>query len=75
MQVFDNDMSLFFVVHNVNISVTEISYHLNKICEWAHQWKIRLNLNPSKQTQEGVVSRKLNKESHLPLTFVNNIVY
>ena len=33
------------------------------------------NQDPSKQAQEVIFIRKVNKKSHPPLTFNNNIVY
>ena len=39
------------------------------------QWKMSFNPDPSKQAQEVIFSRKVNKDSHLSLTFNNSIVY
>ena len=47
---------------------------LVKISNWAYQWKMRLNLDPSKQAQEVIFSRKINKDYHPPLTFSKNNV-
>ena len=45
---------------------------LNKITEWAHQWKMSFNADISKQAHEVAFSRKRTLVSHPSLTF-NNI--
>ena len=45
---------------------------MNKITEWAHQWKMSFNPDISKQAHEVVFSRKRSLVSHRSLTF-NNI--
>ena len=42
---------------------------------WTHHRNMSFNPDPSKQAQEAIFSRIINKESHPPLTFNNNIVY
>ena len=39
--------------------------------DWAFQWKMSCNPDPSKQAQEGIFSRKLKNVSHPPLVFNN----
>ena len=41
---------------------------------WASQWKMSFNLDPIKQAQKGVFSRKIKKISHPPLNFNNDSV-
>ena len=45
---------------------------LNKIRNWAIQWKINFNTDPSKQVQEIIFSRKLEKANHNSVYFNNN---
>ena len=45
---------------------------LNKIINWAIQWKISFNGDPSKQTQEVTFSRKLQMANHNSVYFNNN---
>ena len=71
---FADDTSLFSVVHNANTTAKELNNDLVKISNWAYQWKISFNPDPSKQAQEIVFSRKVNKDYHTPLAFNNNNV-
>ena len=45
-----------------------------QISKWAFQWKMSLNLDPSKQAQEIIFSGKANKISHPLLRFNNSVV-
>ena len=47
---------------------------LEKISDWAFQWKMNFNLDASKQAQEVIFSRKIKKINHPPLVFNNAIV-
>ena len=40
-----------------------------KINNWEYQWKMSFNINPNKQAQEVIFSRKTEKKNHPPLTF------
>ena len=44
---------------------------LRKTSKWTFQWKISFNLDPSKQTQEVIFSRKIQKTCH-PSIFFNH---
>ena len=59
VQLFADDTSLFSLVHKMNRSTTNLNNDLNNIRNWAIQWKINFNPNPSKQAQEVIFSRKL----------------
>ena len=71
---FADDVSLFSVVDNINLSVTNLNIDLSKINAWANQWKMIFNPDPNKQAQEVIFSRKTKKISHTPLNFRNNTV-
>ena len=73
-KLFADDTSLFSVVHNANTTAKELNNDLVKISNWAYQWKMSFNSDPSKQAQEVIFSRKLNKDYHPPLAFNNNNV-
>ena len=73
-KLFADDTSLFSVVHNANTTAKELNNDLVKINRWAYQWKMSFNLDPSKQAQEVLFSRKTKKEYHPPLAFTNNNV-
>ena len=44
---------------------------LSKISNWAFQWKMSFNPDPSKQAQEVIFPRKIQKTCH-PSIYVNN---
>ena len=73
-KLFPDDTSLFSVVHNANTTANELNNYLVKINRLAYQWKMSFNLDPSKQAQEVIFSRKTKKEYHPPLAFNNNNV-
>ena len=52
-------------------SANELNNDLKKISDWAFQWKMSFNPDPSKQAQEVIFSRKLKNVSHPPLVFNN----
>ena len=71
-KLFANDTSLFSVTRNKYLSAQNLNEDLNMINHWAFQWKISFNSDPSKQAQEVIFSRKLQKSVYPPLHF-NNI--
>ena len=74
VRLFADDVSLFFVVDNINLSATNLNSDLTKINDWANQWKMTFNLDPNKQAQEVIFSGKINKITHPPLNFKNKSV-
>ena len=40
---------LFSVIHDVNSSPIDLNEDLDKINNWAYQWKVRFNPDPSKK--------------------------
>ena len=74
VRLFADDVSLFFVVDNINLSATNLNSDLTKINDWTNQWKMTFNLDPNKQAQEVIFSGKINKITHPPLNFKNNSV-
>ena len=73
-KLFADDTSLFSVIHDVNASAKELSDDLKKVNDWAFQWNMSFNLDPSKQFQEFIFSRKPKRSTHPTLVFKNNIV-
>ena len=71
-KLFADDTSLFSTVYNINEATNTLNNDLNKITEWAHQWKMSFNPDISKQAHQVVFSRKRSLVSHPSLTF-NNI--
>ena len=43
-----DDTSLFSVVHDIDTSANDLNHDLEKISEWAFQWKMKFNPDPSK---------------------------
>ena len=71
-KLFADDTLLFSVVKNVDASNIDLNNNLKKIGEWAFQWKMSFNLDPTKQAQELIFSRKVQTTN--PLLFKENVV-
>ena len=72
--MFADDTSLFSVVHSINGSCSDLNNDLIKIGNWAHQWKMSFNPDPTKQAQEVIFSRKKKKVKHPDIFFNNSSV-
>ena len=57
-KLFTDGTSLFSAVHDIDTSANDPNHDLEKISELAFQWKIKFNLDPTKQTQEIIFSKK-----------------
>ena len=57
-KLFADDTSLFSVAHDLNTSASDINNDLKLISDWAFQWKMSFNPDPSKQAQEIIFSTK-----------------
>ena len=73
-KLFPNDTSLFSVVQDIAASTEELKNDLRNISKWEYQWKMIFNPDLTKQAQEVIFSRKLNKPVHPNLTFSNSQV-
>ena len=71
-KLFADDTSLFSVVRDINTSAAHLNNDLRKISNWAFQWKMSFNPDPSKQAQEVILSRKHQKISHPSVYFYKN---
>ena len=71
-KLFADDTSLFSVVRDINTSAAHLNNDLRKISNWAFQWKMSFNPDPSKQAQEVIFSRKHQKISHPSVYFYKN---
>ena len=72
--LFANNTSLFSVIHDSQASANVLNKDLELIHNWAFQWKINFNPDPTKQAQEVIFSRKTKKLPHPPLVFNNTNV-
>ena len=64
VKLFADDTSLFSVVHDIATSSCDLNYDLNRVREWAFQWKMSFNPEPSKQAQEVIFTHKLQKKDY-----------
>ena len=74
VKLFADDTSLFSVVHDTQTSVNDLNKDLEMITNWAFQWKMNFNLDPTKQAHELIFSRKTKEIYHPPLVFNNTSV-
>ena len=70
-KLFAGDTSLFSVIHGSQTSANVLNEDLEMIHNWAFQWKMNFNPDPTKQAQEVIFSRKTKKLPHPPLAFNN----
>ena len=73
-KLFADDTSLFSVIKNADTSNIDLNNDLKKIGEWAFQWKMNFNPDPTKKAQEQFFSRKVQTTNHPPLFFNGNVV-
>ena len=73
-KLFADDTSLFSVIHDSQTSANVLNKDLEMIHNWAFQWKLNFNPDPTKQAQEVIFSRKTKKLPHPPLVFNNTNV-
>ena len=57
-KLFSDEISLFSVAHDVNPSASDINKDLKLTSDWAFQWKMSFNPDPSEQAQEIIFNRK-----------------
>ena len=69
-----DDNSLFSVVKNVDASNIDLNNDLKKKGQWAFQWKMNFNPDPTKPAQELTFSHKFQMINHPPLFFNKNVV-
>ena len=74
--IYINDLSddlsttaKLFADQNVSTSTSYLNSDLNKIRNWAFQWKTSFNPDPSRQAQEVIFSSKIQKTCHLSIYF------
>ena len=70
-KLFADDTSLFSVIHDIQTSAKNLNKGLERISNWATQWKMNFNPDTTKQAQEVIFSCKLKKKVHPPLLFKN----
>ena len=74
-KLFADDTSLFSTIQDITTSIVRLNNDLTKISEWAVQWEMNFNPNPSKQAQGLLFSRKTSSKPHPSLNFDDNPVH
>ena len=62
-KIFADDTSLFSKFFNINECANDLNFDLEKISQWAYQWKMQFNPDPNKQANEVIFSRKSNSSN------------
>ena len=55
-KLFADDTSLFSVIHDIQTSTNNLNKDLERISNWATQWKMNFNPDTIKQAQEVIFS-------------------
>ena len=58
IKFFADDSMLFSIVKDPVISADDLNHDLNIIYQWAHQWKMEFNPDPTKQANDVLFSCK-----------------
>ena len=58
-KIFADGTSLFSVIHDIKTSANNFNKYLERISNWATQWKMNFNPDTTKQAQEVIFSRNL----------------
>ena len=65
---------LFYIVNDPALSANNLNHDLRLIQQWAYQWKIEFNPDPSKQATDVLFSCKKSSPNHPQLVFNGTIV-
>ena len=74
VKLFADDTSLFSVVNNASVSASRLNNDLVKIRDWAFNWKMSFNPDPTKQAKEIIFSKKIISGTHPSLFFNNSLI-
>ena len=74
IKFFADDTMLFSILKDPEISASDLNYDLEIIRQWAHQWKLEFNPDPTKQATEVLFSCKKSKPNHPLLIFNGSTV-
>ena len=73
-KLFTDDTSLFALINDPKAIAKHLWEDSDKIKEWAFQWKMNFNPDPSKQAQEVIFNYKVKKVVLPPISFNNKPV-
>ena len=68
-KVFADDTTLFSIVKDPAISANNLNHGLDIIQQWAYQWKMEFNPDPTKQATEVLFFCKKSSPNHPQLIF------
>ena len=74
LSFFADDTMLFSIVKDPIVSANDLNHDLDNIYQWAHQWKMEFNPDPTKQATEVIFSCKKMKPNHPLLLFNGSAV-
>ena len=74
VKIFADDTSLFSIVKDPLSCATKLNCDMERILDWANQWKMSFNPDPSKQAEEVYFSRRTVSLTSPPLIFGNSSV-
>ena len=69
VKFFADDTMLYSVVKDTVQTADNLNHDLDIIQQWAHQWKMEFNPDPTKQANEVLFSSKIKPPNHPPLYF------
>ena len=72
VKLFADDTSLFTVVQDSNTAANDMNHDLELVREWAHDWRMSFNPDPTKQAVELIFSKKKSVIDH-PVILFNNM--
>ena len=74
-KLFAADTTLFSMVQDITTSTVSLKNDLTKLSEWAVQWKMSFDPDPSKQAQLLLFSRKASSKPYPSLRFNDNNIF
>lgn len=74
VKIFADDTSLFSIVLDPLRTSNILNSDLQKINEWAYQWKMSFNPDPNKQAVELYFSKKKNHDNIPDISFNNTVI-
>ena len=69
IKLFADDTMLYSIVQDPTVSANDLNHDLELICQWAYQWKMEFNPDPTKQATEMLFSHKISSPTHPELSF------
>ena len=74
IKIFADDSSFFSLIFDQIRCSQELNSDMQKVSEWAHQWKMSFNPDPSKQAVEVYFTRRLNPPNPPEINFNNAVI-